>query len=126
MLVAVIAALGAAGCSDDPKTGLDRAQALVGDADNFDTGREAGQTMVAAADELLAEAQECIDSDGETNYCLTFRAAAAWSNIAAIRVLDCRAPGRFALQQRVKKFYAALEDRKRDSDIPRNPSLPDC
>ena len=126
VVLAVVAAFGFTGCSDDPKTGLDRAQALVGDAGNFDTGREAGQTMVSAADELLAEAQRCIDSKGETNYCLAFRAAAAWSNVAAVQVLDCRAPGRFSLQQDVTKFYAALADLKPGRDMPRNPPLPDC
>jgi hypothetical protein len=123
----LLAASLAAGCADRQTSPLEHAQAVVRDSANFTTGREAGDTMVRAADYLLAQARQCIDDHGETPYCLAFRAAAAWSNVAGVRALSCRAPGRFVLQRRATKFYAELGKLKPNlRDIPRNPPLPNC
>jgi hypothetical protein len=106
---------------------IDRAMELVVKDSNFDTGREAGDTLVRAATELLAEARTCVTRHGETPYCLTFRSAAAWSNVAGVKALTCRAPGRFALQHTALDFYADLESLPQNvRDIPRVPPLPEC
>lgn len=128
-LVAVLfaASLTVASCSDGADTPLSRARRLVATESNYDTGQEAGDTLVRAADELLAEARHCIAEHGETPYCLAFRSAAAWSNVAGVKALTCRAPGRFALRADVVAFYTALDDLDPNvDDIPTNPPLPDC
>jgi hypothetical protein len=106
---------------------LDRARAIVHNPSNFGTGREAGDTMVRAANQLLAEARACIADHGETPYCLSFRSAAAWSNVAGVKALTCRAPGRAELRRHAIALYDQLRDLSPAArDIPRNPPLPAC
>ena len=111
----------------ESETPLDRAQTLVSDPENFDTGEEAGDTLAFAGGHLLEESERCTDRRGETPYCLTFSSAAAWSNVAAVAALTCRAPGRFELQRIAVEFFTALDDLPTDAgEVLDPPVVPPC
>ncbi len=123
----VVVLVVAAKSTERADTPLHRAQRLVGNTSNFDTGREAGDTLVFAATALLKQARTCVAARGESPYCLAFRSAAAWSNVAGVKALTCRAPGRFTLQRTAIDFYAQLEALPTTvRRIPLTPPLPEC
>jgi hypothetical protein len=124
LLVAVVVVAASARRSD---SALTQATQLVANPKNYDTGREAGDTLVSAATELLREARHCVARHGASPYCLAFRSAAAWSNVAAVKALECRAPGRYQLRRVATSFYRRLERLPTTvSKIPRPPPLPEC
>lgn len=123
-IAAVLWLVAAPGGGDGP---LREAQDLVADEANFESGRAATETMLEAGALLLRAADRCVEDRGETPYCLVFRSAAAWSNVAAVEAAECRAPGRFELKRSARRYYESLGAlRPSRLDPPGPPPVPRC
>ena len=101
-------ALALAACGDDA-TSLERARSLLERDGAFGTALESGDSF-AHVGELLLDAGA------------PYRPAAAWAQVAAVEVLDCRQPD-------VHDARAALLDHLdavTAGDAAQPPALPDC
>jgi len=102
-----------------PSSGLDRATQLARDPKRFETGREAGETLVEISGLLADAASPCTD---RAPRCAVLLEAAAFAQVLAARALRCTAPGRAEAR---RKITAVLDD-VRAGRLLTLPELPLC
>lgn len=123
------AALGAVGLwrwvASDPSA-LARSQTVLEDRGRYHSALAAGDAFAEISGFLLAEARACTGDLAASERCDAVAEAAALSQVLAVRVLDCTAPGRFELRQVLRAHLSAIEAMAPDDSSPSLPSLPAC
>lgn len=114
ILVATLAA-----CAGDPGP-VDAARGVLDDDDRFQTSFEAGDALAQIGGRLLEAGRTCHGG------CDALLSASAYSQILAVRVLDCTAPGRFEMRAALRAYLDAIEDLDDDAPAPQPPKPPDC
>jgi hypothetical protein len=125
MVAAAACALLVAACggSDDH---FAEASALVRQAKRFDTATEASETLARASSLLLDDARRCHDRFGAVPRCDARSSAAGLTEVLAVHVLTCTAPGRFELRRSLAAYLDEIASLTPDDPIPKAPAPPSC
>lgn len=111
--------------ASDPSA-LARSQTVLDDRGRYDSALAAGDAFAQISGFLLAEARACADDPAASERCDAVAEAAALSQVLAVRVLDCTAPGRFEFRRVLRAHLSAIDAMAPDDSSPSLPSLPAC
>jgi hypothetical protein len=106
---------------------FDRAIGVLGKADAFTTGRQAGVSMAEVAALVRDDLAACLRDHGRDDArCLARAAAFGYMQVAAVRVLPCTAPGRLDGRLAARRYLTAVQRVRRGDELPRPPVPPRC
>jgi hypothetical protein len=113
LLLATLACGGGGGPVGDARRVLD-------DDDRFATSYEAGDALATVGGRLLEAGKACHGG------CDALLSASAFAQVLAVRVLDCTAPGRFAIRAAMRAYLDEVDDLDDDATAPEPPDAPTC
>lgn len=112
---------------DDDREGLERAQSVVEDRGNFETGADAAASLARVAQHLNDAIRECTDETPGSLRCQALSSASGYTQVLATVVLTCTAPGRFEARTRTASYLERIAGiTTAGSDVPEPPPLPEC
>lgn len=96
------------------------------DADRFDTGIEAGETLARVSQHLERAIEDC-RGDDLGRQCQALSAAFGYTQVLAARVLACTAPGRYEARTGLMRYLTQVSALDPTSEtMPDPPPLPSC
>ena len=122
LLAAVLAVVLSLSACSEGSSPINQARKIVNDDDRFATSMEAGDALARVGSILLRAGKDCREG------CNALLSASAYAQVLAVRVLDCTAPGRFAMRRAMRRYLDDVEDARNHSAtaVPTPPAPPRC
>jgi len=122
----VLLAVGGFRYVTSPPRGLVGAIHLLEDQSHFDTTSASGETLARVADLLVLDARNCHRRTPSATGCTARYSAAAWSEVAALKVLDCSRPAAYKVRVDLLGHLRRVSEMAANDRAPKLPLLPAC
>ena len=127
--VAVLAAAtllaGNQACGSDDR--VDRARAILDDADRFDTDRDSVAAFARVTSLLRTQADDCVEKHQvEDVRCAALLEASAYAQVTAVAIAHCTRPHRDDTRRAASRYLAAVSRVSSGQDRPQPPKPPTC